>query len=131
MKRIELGVGILLIAEAVFFFLLIIAFHYLAPPARLSPRAAWILTALLAFGSFSVWRRWRLATVALGTAYVIAVGVIGASFLVIIHALHVLAGVIALAIVPASALRAMALYWYFLTAAWLAIFLFVYSGGAA
>jgi hypothetical protein len=36
--------------------------------------------------------------------------------------LFVLAGVIALAVVPASALRAMALYWYFFTAVWLVIF---------
>lgn len=119
------------LAEAVFFFLLITAFYYLAPPARLSSRNGWILTALLVVGSFSIWRRWRWVAVTFGTAFVIMVVVIGASFLVLIHALHILAGVIAVAIVPSSALRAMALYWYFFTAVWFAIFLLVYSGGAA
>lgn len=120
-----------LIAEAVFFFLLILAFRYFAVIPRLSSRNGWILTALLAAGSVSLWRGWRWVTVALGAAFLIALLAMGASVLTGIHALHVLAGVIALAIVPASALRAMALYWYFFTAVWLAIFLFVYSGGVA
>jgi len=130
-KRLELGMYMFLIAEAVFFFLLILAFRYLAATPSLSSRNGWILTALLAAGSVSIWRRWRWATVALGAAFVIAVVVLGAPLLVMIHALHILAGLIAVAIIPASAFRVMALYWHFFTAVWIAIFLIVYSGGVA
>jgi heme/copper-type cytochrome/quinol oxidase subunit 3 len=40
-----------------------------------------------------------------------------------VHGLFVFAGIISIAAVPLSALRTVALYWYFFTAVWLVIFL--------
>jgi len=81
-----------------------------------------ILTALLLAGSVSMWRKWRWATVALGVVFL--VGLVGTSFamLTAVHGLFVLAGVIAIGVVPVSAIRTMALYWYFFTAVWVVIF---------
>jgi heme/copper-type cytochrome/quinol oxidase subunit 3 len=121
-----------LIAEAVFFLLLVLAFVYFrAMPRSLGP-FAWLFTAVIALSSLTMWRAsvassvWVCTTVALGIAFVIGQATVyrGTFFtLVAIHGLHVLAGSIALAFVPASALRAMAIYWYFFTAVWLAIFI--------
>jgi len=130
-NRVEFGMSMFLIAEAVFFFLLMLAFRFFADIPQVSSRNGWILTAVLAAGSLSMWRAWRWPTVAFGAAFLILLFATGASVLTGIHALHVFAGLIALAIAPVSALRAMAFYWYFFTAVWLAIFLLVYSGGVA
>jgi len=111
-----------LIAETVFFFLLILACWGFGEKPQLISRLGLLFTALLLVSAFTMWRGWRWVTVALGAAFFL--GLIGMiSVLTAVLGLFVLAGVIALAVIPASALRTMALYWYFLTAVWLVIIL--------
>lgn len=126
-KRAQLGMAMFLISEAVFFLLLILAFAYFRSLPGLNSPSGWILTALLVAASLAVWRAWRWMTVALGVAFLIVLFVTTSSVLTGLHGLHILAGIIALALVPASALRTMALYWYFFTAVWVAIFLVALS----
>jgi heme/copper-type cytochrome/quinol oxidase subunit 3 len=128
-RRCQLGMAMFLLSEAVFFFLLILACKYFAAIPYLSSRNGWILTILLLASSASMWRGWRWVTIALGVPFLL--GLLGtlSSVLTAVLGLFLFAGMIALAIVPVSALRTMALYWYFLTAVWLAIFLYVYRGG--
>ena len=136
-RRAQLGMAMFLIAETVFFFLLILAFRYFATAPYLSSRNGWILSVLLLSSALAMWRAvsgsrlWINVTIVLGAAFLAGLLAVSSSALTGIHGLHILAGLVALALVPASALRAMALYWYFLTAVWLAIFLAVYRGGAA
>src|SRR5271165_5930835 len=95
-----------LIAEAVFFFLLILAFVYFrAIPIRFA-QPGWIFTALLLASSVSMWRAtsssrwWRCVTIALGVAFLIWLASLHRTtffILAAIHGLHVLAGLIALA----------------------------------
>jgi heme/copper-type cytochrome/quinol oxidase subunit 3 len=139
-RRAQVGVAMFLIAEAVFFFLLILAFVYFGAIPNRFGKPGWIFTALFLASGASMWLAtgasgwWRCVTIALGIAFAIWQATLHKTtffILVGIHGLHVLAGVIALAIVPATALRAMALYWYFFIAVWLAIFLIVYLRGIA
>ena len=131
-NREQLAVAMFLIPDAVFFFLLIIAFKYFAEKPSLSSHIGWTLTLLLLASAASVWRgasgsrRWAGVAIVLGAAFLI--GLFGTSFSVLtgILGLHIAAGMIALAVVPASALRAVALYWYFVIAVWLAIVLIFY-----
>ena len=118
-KRAQLGMAMFLISEAVFFLLLILAFKYFAASPGLSSRNGWILTILLLACSLSLWRAWRWVSVALGAVFLIGLFATSYTVLTGIHGLHILAGIIAIAIVPAPALRTMALYWYFFTAVWL------------
>jgi heme/copper-type cytochrome/quinol oxidase subunit 3 len=120
-NRAQLGMALFLIPEAVFFFLLILACAYFHALPRLHSPSGWILTALLIAGSVSIWRGWRWGAIALDAVFL--VGLVGTTFamLTAVLGLFVLAGVIALVIVPASSLRALSLYWYFLTAVWLVI----------
>jgi heme/copper-type cytochrome/quinol oxidase subunit 3 len=129
-KRAQIGMSMFLISEAVFFFMLILAFRYFAEIRFASPRNAWVLALLLFAGSISVRRAWRWVTIGLGAAFLIGLFVTGSSVLTSIHGLHILAGMIALALVPVSALRALALYWYFFTAVWLVIVLVANFSGA-
>lgn len=122
-KRAHLGMVMFLISEAVFFFLLILAFAYFRALPELHSTAGWTLTALLVAASFALWRAWRWVTVALGLAFLIVLVITTSSLLTELHGLHIFAGVVAVSLVPTSALRTMALYWYFFTAVWLAIFL--------
>lgn len=120
--RAQLGMAMLLLSETVFFFLLILACAYFGALPSLHTPSGSILTALLLAGSVSIWRKWRWVAVALGAAFLI--GLVGTPFamLTAVLGVFVLAGVIALAVVPASALRAMSLYWFFFTVVWLIIF---------
>jgi heme/copper-type cytochrome/quinol oxidase subunit 3 len=124
MRRSQLGMAMFLISEAVFFFLLILAFvHFREIPNRFSG-TGWVFTALLLASSLSMWRGWRWVTIALGAVFLIGQApFLGTTFFVLagVHGLHLLVGMIAIAIVPTSALRAMALYWYFFGAVWLVI----------
>jgi heme/copper-type cytochrome/quinol oxidase subunit 3 len=142
MRRAQLGMAMFLIAEAVFFFLLILAFVYFrALPRRITP-LNWLFTTLLFLSSLTMWRAvagpsiWRCLTIALGIAFLIGqfAGPIlfGARYSVLtaIHGIHIFAGLTALAIVPASGVRTIALYWYFFALVWLVIF-FVYVRSAA
>lgn len=131
-KRAQLGMSMFLISEAVFFFMLTLAFRYFADIRFASSRDGWLLSILLLASSISAWRGWRWVTIGLGAVFLIALFVTEASVLTGIHGLHIFAGMIALAVVPASAVRPMALYWYFFTGVWLVIVLVAYlSGGAA
>lgn len=130
-KRAQLGMTMFLIASAVFFFLLILAARYFQASPRLATPSGFALTALLLAASFTIWRGWRWATVALGAAFCILLCATALAMLTGLHALFILAGAVALAVVPASALRAMALYWYFFTAVWLVILLVAHFSGAA
>ena len=111
-----------LIAEAVFFFLLILACTYFHALPRLYARSGWILTALLLAGSVSIWRKWRWGAIAMGAVFLVGLAGTPFAMLTAVLGLFVLAGVIALAVVPASGLRPLGLYWYFFTAVWLVIF---------
>jgi heme/copper-type cytochrome/quinol oxidase subunit 3 len=121
-KRAQLGMAMFLISEAVFFFLLILACTYFHALPRLYARSAWILTALLLAGSVSIWRKWRWGAIALGAVFLVGLAGTPFAMLTAVLGLFVFAGVIALAVVPASGLRALSLYWYFFTAVWLVIF---------
>lgn len=121
-KRAQLGMAMFLIAEAVFFFLLILACAYFRALPRLHTLVGWILTALLLAGSVSVWRKWRWAALALGAVFLVGLAGTPFAMLTALLGLFVLAGVIALAVIPATGLRALSLYWYFFTAVWLVIF---------
>ena len=121
-KRAQLGMAMLLIAEAVFFFLLILACVYLRALPRLAGSSGWLLTTELLAASLSVWRGWRWGTIALGAAFVIGLFGTTVSMLTAVLGIFVLVGTILIALVPVSALRTMALYWYFCTAVWLVIF---------
>jgi len=157
-QRAQLGMAMFLLAEGVFFFLLILAFVYFRAPANLSLQAGSINTALLLASSVSMWRAtvyksagsrlWLAVTIAFGAAFLIgqaieslrlirngvtmSQGLFGTTFFTLtgIHALHVFAGLVGLAIVPATGLRIMAFYWYFFIILWLAIFLVVYVWSA-
>jgi heme/copper-type cytochrome/quinol oxidase subunit 3 len=121
-KRAQIGMAMLLISEAVFFFLLILACVYLRALPSLSARSGWLLTAVVLASSVCIWRGWRWAALALGAVFVIGLFATIFSMLTAVLGMFVLAGLIAMAVVPVRALRTMALYWYFCTAVWLAIF---------
>jgi heme/copper-type cytochrome/quinol oxidase subunit 3 len=121
-KRAQLGMALFLISEAVFFFLLILACAYFHALPRLYAPSGWILTALLLAGSVSIWRGWRWGAIALDVVFLVGLAGTPFAMLTAVLGLFVLAGVIALAVVPASGLRALSLYWYFSTAVWLVIF---------
>lgn len=156
-RRAKLGLSMFLIAEAVFFFLLILAFLYFRGPAPRDLRLPLtsLYTALLLGSGISMWRAaaagsrlWVAITIALGAAFLvgqaseylrmmragvtISQGLFGTTFFTLtgVHGLHVLVGLIALGIIPTTAIRTMALYWYFFAGVWLAIFLIAYVGGA-
>jgi len=120
--RAQLGMALFLISEAVFFFLLILACVYFHALPRLRAPSGWILTALLLAGSVSIWRKWRSVAIALDAVFLVVL--LGTPFAILtaVLGLFVGAGVIALAIVPASGLRALSLYWSFFTGVWLIIF---------
>ncbi len=121
-KRTQLGMAMFLIAEAVFFFLLILACVYFRALPHLQTLVGWVLTALVLAGSACIWRKWRWAALALGAVFLVGLAGTPFAMLTVLLGLFVLAGVIALAVVPASGLQAVSLYWYFFTAVWLVIF---------
>ncbi len=139
-RRAELGMALFLIAEAVFFFLLILAFAYFrAMPRGISP-LGWLFTALLLASTVSMWRAaaesrlWLWVTIALGAAFLAGQSVFfGTTFFTLagIHGLHILAGLIALAVAPSAAIKVVALYWYFFVILWLAIVVVMYARSAA
>jgi heme/copper-type cytochrome/quinol oxidase subunit 3 len=120
-KRAQLGMLMFLISATVFFLLLIPASAYFHALPRLHSPFGWILAALLVGGSVSIWRKWRWGAIALGAVFLVGLAGTPFAMLTAILGLFVFAGVIALAVVPASGLRALSLYWYFFTAVWLVI----------
>jgi heme/copper-type cytochrome/quinol oxidase subunit 3 len=156
MRRAQLGMAMFLISESIFFVLLLLAFVYFRPPASqdLHLRMTSIYTALFLGSSFSVWRAasgsrvWLGVTIALGAAFLIgqgseylrlidngvtmSQGLFGTTFFTLAgaHGLNVLAALVALAAVPQSGVRVVAMYWTFLAAVWVAIFLTAYVWSA-
>jgi heme/copper-type cytochrome/quinol oxidase subunit 3 len=132
--------ALFLSAETVFFFLLILAFAYFrAMPQGISP-LGWLFTALLLVSSVSMWRaaagsrRWLWVTNALGVAFLAGQSTFfGTTFFTLagIHGLHILAGLIALAVAPPTVIKVVALYWYFFVILWLAIVVVIYARSAA
>jgi heme/copper-type cytochrome/quinol oxidase subunit 3 len=118
-KRAQLGMALFLISEAVFFFLLILAFVYFGEKPHFSRVALLLLLA----SNFSMWRGWRWVTIALGASFLVGLFGSGPDILTGIHGVHMLAGLIALALVPASTLKVMALYWYFFSAVGIVMFI--------
>jgi cytochrome c oxidase subunit III len=156
-KRAQLGMAMFLLSEAVFFFLLILAFVYFrtAGAGNLNLRAGALDTACLLASALTMWRattgsrRWLWATILFGGLFLagqgaqylhliydgvtISEGLFGTTFFTLAgaHGLHVLVGLIALGMVPGTSIRTMALYWYFFAGLWLAIFLIAYVGSVA
>jgi hypothetical protein len=120
-KRAQIGMAMFLIAETVFFSLLIGAFKYFAPPLLLPSRVRWLSSFVLLAASLFAWCRWRWADVAMGVAFLVGLSVTGSSPLTVVHGLHIFAGAIGSAIVPPHALRVMALYWLFFSVVWIAM----------
>ena len=151
--RAELGMAMFLISDAVFFFLLLLAFVYFraAGAAKLNLTAGALDTACLLASSFTVWRsrRWLGITIGLGLAFLIGQGIqylrlirdgvtisqglFGTTFFTLagMHGLQVLIGLVALAIVPFTAIRPVAMYWAFMAIVWLVIFVAAYIWRAA
>ncbi|HTW65451.1 MAG TPA: cytochrome c oxidase subunit 3 [Bryobacteraceae bacterium] len=154
-RRAQFGMAMFLVSEGVFFALLILAFWYFRQRANLNFAAGAIDTGLLLASALSVWRAadgsrlWVTVTMVLGAAFLIgqsdqyvhlirggvtiSAGLFGTTFFTLtgMHGLQVLAGLIALAVVPRATIRAVALYWQFLAAVWVLIFLSAYVWGAA
>jgi len=152
------GMGLFVLSESVFFFLLIVAYEYFRSSGGavgLHLRETGIFTACLLASGFTVWRAsvtrgraWLLATIALGLVFLLGQGreywglleqhvtisssLFGTTFFTVagFHALHVVAGLLALAAVwktPKSRMLApISLYWQFGSLVWLAIFCVVY-----
>jgi heme/copper-type cytochrome/quinol oxidase subunit 3 len=165
--QVRLGMTFLLVADALFFFFLIVAYIYFREESlrtaalSLDWRVAAQWTACLAASSVTMWmasrgsrrRLWLGLTLALGAAFLlgqgqeylrilrdgIAVtqGLFATTFFTLagVHGLHLAIGIVLIAILLligdstekySVALGAVALYWYFLAAAWIAIFSIVY-----
>lgn len=163
LRRARLGMTMFLLSEAVFFFMLIVAFVYFRHPAPLPDLAfgaGAAFTACLTASCFTMWRAavsatrdnanavrgWLAATILLGAFFIVAQGdeylrlfSYGSSeralfLLAGCHEVHVAAGILLLGgvflfqagEVRSVAVQTVALYWYFVTAVWIAIFSIVY-----
>jgi len=124
-NRAQLGMAMFLISATVFFFLLILASAYFRAMPRSTYHQGWVRITLIAASSFCVWREWRWAAIGVGAAFLATQAILFGttpSLLTAVHAFFVLAGLISIAVVPASTLKVMALYWYFVAAVWVVIF---------
>jgi heme/copper-type cytochrome/quinol oxidase subunit 3 len=158
----RLGMALLLLTDALFFFFLILAFIYFrdqslrtaALSLDLRVTAGW--TACLLASSFSMWRAaagprrrfWLGITIMLGLVFflgqgneylrilrdgiAISQGLFATTFFTLagVHGLHVLIGILLLAILlwlaDPTATAVIAMYWHFVAAVWIAIFSIVY-----
>jgi len=148
-RQAPLGMALFLLSEAIFFFMLILAFVYFRDArtaAILRLRATAMDTAFLVASTFTMWqavrmesRSWLAATIALGSIFLIGQGseyiriqnLPGTAFFMLtsLHGLHLLAGIVllsAMLVVNTKQLGVAALYWYFVAAVWIAIFMVVY-----
>lgn len=149
----KLGMAMLLIAEGVFFFMLIVAYVYFRDQslgiaaATLNVRLTSIYTACLLISGVAIWRT-RLAVGALfggiflagqGTEYArmlrngvtMGQGLFGTTFLTLagMHELHALIGLGLLLGLRSSG--AISMFWQFVVASWLVIFAVVYLWSVA
>lgn len=151
-SKAKLGMSMLILAESVFFFMLILAFIYFRPQslktstATLHLTVASLYTACLLASGLMLWRRWLAPTIALGVVFLlgqgreyvallqsgvtISQGLFGTTFFTItgMHAIHAALGLILLAFASAGrlAVPTVAMFWYFVTAAWVVVFAVVY-----
>jgi heme/copper-type cytochrome/quinol oxidase subunit 3 len=150
--KARLGMSMLILAESVFFFMLILAFVYFrseslkTAAATLHLAATSIYTVCLLASGFTLWRGWVAPTIALGAVFLLgqareyfallhtgvtmSQGLFGTTFFTItgIHGIHVALGLALLGFVAAKklALPAIAMFWYFVGAVWVAVFAVVY-----
>ncbi len=146
--RAKLGMAMLLLAEGVFFFMLLLAFVYFrdeslkTAAATLRLETASIYTACLLAGALTLWRGWTWLTILLGTVFAVgqgseylrllrsgvtmAQGLFGTTSFTLtgIHEVHVLLGLVLLTALPRK--QAAAMFWYFVVAVWMAVFGVVY-----
>lgn len=146
--REKFGMAMLLIAESVFFFMLIVAFIYFrdeslkAAAATLDLRITSIYTACLLVSALALWRRRITLALVFGgifllgqsTEYALMLrhgagmsqGLFGTTFFTLagMHGLHALAGLGLLAWLRNS--EAAAMFWQFVVAVWVVIFAVVY-----
>lgn len=161
-SQAKLGMALLLLTDALFFFFLILAFIYFRESSlrtaalSLDLRVAETWTACLIASSFCMWRAvigrrrrlWLGLALALGVAFfagqgreylrilhdgiATTQGLFATTFFTLagIHGLHVLIGILLLAILlwiaDPTATAVIAMYWYFVAVVWLAIFSTVY-----
>ena len=144
--------SMLILAESVFFFMLILAFVYFrseslkTAAATLHLSLASIYTACLLLSGFTLWRGWLAPTIALGIIFLLgqgreymallesgvtmSQGLFGTTFFTVtgIHAIHAVLGLILLGFVSAGklAIPAVSMFWYFVAAVWLVVFAVVY-----
>ncbi|MBV8903572.1 MAG: cbb3-type cytochrome c oxidase subunit I, partial [Acidobacteriia bacterium] len=153
----QFGMKLFLLSEAVFFFLLIVAYVYFGGAHRIALGAPAIFTACLVASSFTVWRAsrdparsriWLVLTALLGGIFLIGQGseyfslfrqhitisqsLFGTTFFTLtgFHGLHVAVGIAALGIAMwfPIATETVALYWQFVDLVWIVIFAVVYLG---
>jgi heme/copper-type cytochrome/quinol oxidase subunit 3 len=146
------GMQLLLLAEGVFFFMLILAFVYFRDEslptavAQLRLGSASLFTASLLGSAFSLWRRWLGLAIGLGVVFFIgqgseylrllrngftlSQGLFGTTFFTLtgIHGIHVMLGLLMLGAASISRLPlpAVAMFWYFVTAVWIVVYATVY-----
>ncbi len=151
-SKAKLGMSMLILAESVFFFMLILAFIYFradslkTSAATLHLAVASIYTASLLASGFTLWRGWLAPTIALGVVFLlgqareyvallqsgvtISQGLFGTTFFTVtgIHAIHTALGLVLLGFASAGrlAVPAIAMFWYFVTGAWVVVFAVVY-----
>ena len=142
----------LLLAESVFFFMLILAFVYFrdeslkSAAGTLRLETTSVYTACLLASGFTMWRRWLVPTILLGAVFVVgqgdeclrllrsgitlSQGLFGTTFLTLtgIHGLHVVLGLLLLgaAFFKKLAIESVAMFWYFVAAVWTVVFSVVY-----
>ena len=146
--KAKLGMAMLIVAESVFFFMLILAFVYFrdesfkAAAASLNIGATSIYTACLLLSSLMLWRGHAAVAMAFGGIFLAGQGreyvrmlrsgvtmshdLFGTTFFTLagMHGLHVLIGLALLVALRRSVASAM--FWQFVVAAWVAIFAVVY-----
>jgi len=144
----KLGMAMLILAESVFFFMLILAFVYFrdeslkAATASLNLGATSIYTVCLLLSSLALWRGRVAIAIVLGGFFLAGQGteyarmlrsgvamshdLFGTTFLTLagMHGLHVVTGLALLLALRRSVASAM--FWQFVVAAWMAIFAVVY-----
>ena len=139
-RRAQLGMAMFLIAEGVFFFLLILAFVYFQAMPHLMASRSLVFAALLLASTLTMSRAsggsrlWLWTTLALGAAVLDRTSCLcrtprfssWPAFTGCISWLESLP----LVVVPSSGLRAIALYWYFFVGVWLVVLIAMYFRGA-
>jgi heme/copper-type cytochrome/quinol oxidase subunit 3 len=137
-QRARFGMALFLLNQAVLFFMLIAALVYLRAPIRLTLSPAVVYSACLLASGVTVWRNWPGATLTLGAIFLYGEIAIlrsqaGTAFftLTAVHAAHVFIGLLLMSgvrfrVTQRAAVNAVALYWYFVIAVWIAIFAVAY-----